>query len=92
MNPLDLEQEKFTGKLSKEMEKFYKINNTEGMEKRMIWDAGKAYLGGLAIKNRIKRQKERNKKYQDLIMSLKREEEKYKKITSIIIAKNNEKD
>lgn len=77
INPLDLEQEEFIEKLSKEMGEFYIRNNTEGMEKRTIWDVSKAYLRGLAIQNRIRRQKEKNKKYKELILSLKKEEEEH---------------
>lgn len=77
MNVFDIEQEEFTEKLKLEMDEFYKTNNTEETEKRIIWDTSKAYIRGLAIQYRARRQKERNQKYNDLITTLKKEEEKH---------------
>lgn len=55
MNVFDLEQEEFIEKLNKEMKEFYKLNDTDGMEKRTIWDAREAYIRGMEIQYRIRR-------------------------------------
>lgn len=39
MNTFDLDQEEFKESLKKELKEFYIFNNTEGMEKIIIWDA-----------------------------------------------------
>lgn len=57
------------------------LNNTEGIERRTIWDASKAYIRGLAIQYRIGRSKEKNKK-------LKKKEESTKKTNSKKIIEN----
>lgn len=44
-----------------ELKEFYKINNTEGMERSMIWDASNKYTRGLKIQYRIISTKDRNK-------------------------------
>lgn len=75
MNIFDLEQEEFIEKLNKEMKEFYKLNATGGMEKRIIWDASKAFIRGLAIQYRARRTKEKIKKYKDLLASLKKKEQ-----------------
>lgn len=41
MNVFNLEQEEFIEKLNKELEKIYKINITDEMERRTIWDTSK---------------------------------------------------
>lgn len=55
MNTLDLDREDFIMKLKKENKEFFRINNTESMEKRTIWNAGKAFARGLAIQYRIRK-------------------------------------
>lgn len=52
MNILDLEQEEFKEKPKKELKKCYTLNNTEGMEKRMIWDPSKAFMIGYTIQDK----------------------------------------
>lgn len=62
MNTFYLDQEEFKESLKKELKEFYIFNNTEGMEKIIIWDASKAFIRGLAIQYRIRKTKEKNKK------------------------------
>lgn len=78
MNVFDLEDEDFKEKLKKELKEFYIRNETEGMAKRTIWDASKAFIRGFAIQYKIRKLKEKNKKYKDLIAALKENKEKSK--------------
>lgn len=52
MNIFDLDQEDFKENLKKELKEFFILNNTEGMERKIIWDASKAFIRGLAIQQR----------------------------------------
>lgn len=42
------------------------------MDKRMIWDASKVFVRGLAIQYRIRKTKERSRKYKELITEKRR--------------------
>lgn len=44
----------------------------ENMGERTVWDTSKAFIRDLAIEYRIRKTKEKNKKYSDLLTSLKK--------------------
>lgn len=53
---MNFEQEEFIETLNKELKEFFRINYTENMEKRKIWDTSKTF--GNTIQNKKNKRKE----------------------------------
>lgn len=78
MNTSHLKGEQFVKKVKEERTFIFQVNFKPETSMEMVWDASKAFFRGLAIRHASSKQKEKQKKIQDVKEQLKNQETKFK--------------